>query len=86
MDSNATPIQPNQLKVIRERGGAIRDAIFDAQSVIDVAAGACLSEVNVDPYNMRRVLALASKLLGKAGSDADAICMEIENEVSHGDH
>jgi hypothetical protein len=77
--SNATPIRTT-LKVVGERSEAARELVFDAQSIIDVAAAACLAEGDVSPYSTRRALLAVSKMLDKAAAQmaADQICEEAQ--------
>lgn len=91
-DEKVTPIRPglapapppadHMLTVIEERAEEIRELIFQAQAILNVAAAAARSEIPADPWSTQNTLKAAVRLLDDAAGRLEPGA--ITQEVKHG--
>lgn len=65
-DQTVTPIRPDLAPLIEARAEAIRELLFQAQAIVNVAAAAAKSYVPADDWSTRNTLKAVSKLLDDA--------------------
>jgi hypothetical protein len=91
-ENNITPIRPDlapkplattnpMREAIEERAEEIRELIFQAMAIVDVAASAARSELPADPWSTGNTLKTVSKLLDDAAGRLEPGA--ITQEVAH---
>ena len=67
------------LAAIEERAEEIRELIFQAMAIVDVAASAARSEIPADPWSTEKTLKAVEKLLDDAAArlEPGAITQEV---------
>jgi hypothetical protein len=72
------------IQVIEERAEEIRELIFQAMAILNVAAAAARSEVPADGWSTQNTLKAAAKLLDDAAGQLEPGVITDKAEVAHG--